>query len=77
MEEKIKQLMADVFLLEISAINVDTAPDNLPQWDSLAQLNLVTAIEEEFGIVLTDEQIIEMLNLKLVVEVVNEALQAK
>lgn len=77
MEDKIKQLMADVFLVEISAITEDTAPDNLLQWDSLAQLNLVTAIEEEFGIVLTDEQIIEMLNFKLVVEVVNEALQAK
>ena len=77
MEDKIKQLMADVFLVKISDITENTAPDNLLQWDSLAQLNLVTAIEEEFGIILTDEQIIEMLNFKLVVEVVNEALQAK
>jgi len=77
MEDKIKKIMADVFLVDISAITEDTAPDNLTQWDSLAQLNLTTAIEEELGIELTEEQIIEMMNFKLVIEVVNEALKSK
>lgn len=77
MEEKIRQIMADVFLVELSEITENTSPDNIAKWDSLAQLNLVTSLEEEFEIVLTEDQIIEMLNFKLVVEVVKESLQNK
>ncbi|MDP9048695.1 MAG: acyl carrier protein [Bacteroidota bacterium] len=75
MEEKIKQIMADVFLVDLSEINEQTSPDNLVKWDSLAHLNLVVSLEEEFDIMLNEDQIIEMLNFKLVVEVVKESLQ--
>lgn len=72
MEEKIKQIMANVFLVDLSEIHEHTSPDNLGQWDSINQLNLITSLEEEFNITIEDEQIIEMLNYKLVVEVVKE-----
>ncbi len=68
--------MADVFLLDVSEINENSSPDSIPQWDSIGHLNLVTAIEEEFGIKIEDEQITQMLNFKLVVEIIKESQQA-
>jgi acyl carrier protein len=40
-------------------------------------LNLITSLEEEFDIVFTEEQIIEMLNLPLVIEITTEAVKSK
>ena len=77
MEEKIKKIMADLFFIDIKSINENSSPDNIVQWDSLAQINLATSIEEEFEIELTSDQISDMLNFKLVVVVVEEAIQSK
>ncbi len=74
MEQRIKQIMSDVFLLKLEEINENTSPQNLEQWDSIGQLNLATSLEEEFNVVLTDQDISEMLNFKLVVTILNEAL---
>jgi acyl carrier protein len=76
MEERVKKIMADVFLLDVSEITENSSPDSIPQWDSIGHLNLVTAIEEEFGIKIEDEQITQMLNFKLVVEIIKESQQA-
>jgi acyl carrier protein len=40
---------------------VDMTRDNSPQWDSLGHINIISAMEEEFGIVFTDD---EILNIK-------------
>ena len=53
-------------------LNEETSPDNIKAWDSLMQMNLVLALEEEFGVVFTEDQIVEMLNLQLIVEILYE-----
>lgn len=67
--------MSDVFLVDISEINNNTSPEDLPQWDSIGHLNLISSLEEEFSIKFDDEQITQMLNFKLVVEIVKETLK--
>jgi len=76
MEERVRKIMSDVFLVDIGEINENSSPDTIPQWDSIGHLNLVTAIEEEFGIKIEDDQITQMLNFKLVVEIIKESQQA-
>jgi len=47
MEEKIREIMQVVFDQDLSEFTVeDIAPKNLPQWDSLAHLNLITSLEQ-------------------------------
>jgi acyl carrier protein len=38
-------------------INEDSSADSIEQWDSLRHLNLVLALEEEFGISIPDEEV--------------------
>jgi acyl carrier protein len=73
-KEEIKSLMGIIFEIDPETITDDASPDNIENWDSLRHMNLIVAIEEEFNIQFTDEEILELLNFELITEVVNEKL---
>lgn len=58
--------MASVLKVPESTINDTASPDTIENWDSLKQINLLTALEEEFEIEFEEEQLPEMLNFKLI-----------
>jgi acyl carrier protein len=66
MKDRINKVLADVLMVDVELVNEDTSPLNLPQWDSLKQMNIIVALEEEFDIRLSDEDVVEMLNVKLI-----------
>jgi acyl carrier protein len=66
MEETIKSIMASVFRRDLSEIGTDASPDTIDTWDSLGHMRLIVALEEEFGVSFTDDEIPEMLNYDLV-----------
>lgn len=74
-EEKLRQIMADTFQVDITVINEDATPDTVENWDSLQQLNLVAALETEFDIALTPEDIADMLSYILVRDIIAEKLE--
>jgi len=59
-------VMSKVFGVNESEIDENSSQDTVLKWDSLGHLNLVVALEEEFSIQLSDEQVLELLNYKLV-----------
>jgi acyl carrier protein len=58
--------MAAVFGIDASAIDEQASPGSIEQWDSLRHMNLVLALEEEFGVRFSEEQIEQMLGFQLV-----------
>ena len=72
MENKIKEIMAQVFNVPEASIDSLSSPDTIESWDSLRHMNLVTALEEEFNVRFTFDQISEMLNFSLIIEVLKE-----
>lgn len=54
--EKLQEIFDDI-LEEEYEINEETKRDEVPGWDSLATINLVVAIEEEFGIKIKIEEV--------------------
>jgi len=75
METKIKNVMAAVFEMPVENINIDSSPDSIDNWDSLKHMNLIVALEEEFNIEFNDDEITEMMNFKLIVEIIKHKLQ--
>ena len=67
METKIKQIIADVLNINVEELTGNSSPENIDTWDSLNQMNIIVALEENFNFQFTDEQIIEMLNLDLII----------
>lgn len=48
--DRVRMLMADVLDVPIESLSADMDRESLPEWDSLAHLRLMTALEEEFGV---------------------------
>jgi len=61
--ERLRLLVSDVLELEPDAVDASAGKETLPEWDSLAHLRIVGAVEEEFGVKLTMQEIGEMTSL--------------
>ena len=69
LEKKLKKLVSTVFEIKIDEIDDSTSPDTVEKWDSLQQLNLAMAIENEFKITLSPNDITDMLSYKLIKQI--------
>ncbi|MBI4383441.1 MAG: acyl carrier protein [Nitrospinae bacterium] len=74
MENKLRQILADAIDVAPENLTDKSSPDNTPEWDSFAHLNMVAALEQEFRISLTLDEVIEMQNLPKIKEVVSRKL---
>ena len=70
--DRIKNVMAAVLGIAPGDIPPDAAPGVVEAWDSLRHMNLVLALEDEFGFRFTDEEMTALLNLDLILNVVSE-----
>lgn len=52
----------------------DSSPDTVDAWDSLHHMRLVFALEQEFGIKFSDEQIMAMSSVERILAGVHERL---
>lgn len=73
-ESRLKEVLGSVLGLPAEAIHEGTNADTVEDWSSLAQLNLILALEEEFGIEIPDEDAAELTSYPLVRLVVIERL---
>jgi acyl carrier protein, ACP len=73
-EQRIKQVMADVFDMPAETILENVSQDNLEGWDSLKHLDLVVALEEEFEITIPVEEVGNLISFKLIVVIIKELL---
>lgn len=60
MDERIRAIMARVLRLPAERIGEDAAIGGVPNWDSTAHMRMMLALEDEFGIVLNETQMVEM-----------------
>ena len=74
-EEKLKELLCDTFGLDEEDISQDMSNDTVASWDSLNHLRLVSALEQEFDIRLTMEEINSMTSYGKIMEYVGRHLQ--
>lgn len=71
-QERLNRVFSKVF--NCSHPQETASPDNLPGWDSLGHLLLVSALEEEFKTKLTTEDIFQMVNFRTIQAVLEEKL---
>jgi len=66
MTTRIAKVFSEVLGVLPAQITDETSPDNTPQWDSMAAMNLVVAIEDEFDVRLSTAEIVSMRNVAIV-----------
>lgn len=66
MDEHIRSVMAAVFKVSVETITENASQETIATWDSLKHMNLVLALEDEFGVEFTEEEILEMIDYRVV-----------
>ncbi|MBT8447398.1 MAG: acyl carrier protein [Gammaproteobacteria bacterium] len=66
MQDAIKQVMAQILEVEITAIDADSSPESIDSWDSLKHMQLIMALEDEFGIEFPDDAIPELVRFSTI-----------
>lgn len=74
MRDRLVKIMEEILNEKINNLNDDDIiPENLENWDSLKHLSLVTALEDEFTIVLEPNEIILMnQGIKYIIDVLKK-----
>lgn len=65
-------VFSKVFGKEVTFFSEESSPDTVENWDSMNHLNLVVALEEEFQLSITPEDVMDMKSVGLVREILKE-----
>lgn len=68
----LQRLFADIFEIRPEEVTSDSSPDTIETWDSIRHLNLVVALEQEFGVQFEPEEIEQMISVELIADLLTE-----
>ena len=69
MDSKLREILANALDIEPEELDDNASQKNISEWDSFALMAMVAALEEEFKIDLTLEEIMEMQSLQKINQV--------
>ncbi len=70
--DQVIQTVSDTLNLSLSSINENSSADNIDVWDSLAQVNLMIALEQTFDIELEVEDFMELVSVRTITDFVEK-----
>ena len=70
--ERVREIVAEMTALPIESITLRSSPQLHKEWDSLAQVNIVVSLEQEFDFQFSPDQIDRMVSVEKIVEVIAE-----
>jgi len=64
--------MARIFNVDIKTITEESSPKSIERWDSLKHMQLILAIEDEFDITFSDDDIPNLLSTRAIEDSVRQ-----
>ncbi|MDD5166220.1 MAG: acyl carrier protein, partial [Candidatus Omnitrophica bacterium] len=61
--EELNSIISQVFGIKQDQIKDEYGPNNIPRWDSLSQLALISAIETHYKVTLEIEEIFQIMTI--------------
>ncbi len=68
--ETLNGVFQDVFDDESIEVNDETTSEDVDGWDSLEHINLIAAVEQEFGVKFSMGQVVSMKNVGEMVDII-------
>lgn len=72
--ETLNEIFQDVFDDESIVVTEETTADDIEDWDSLEHINLIAAVEMEFGIKFNMGQVVTMKNVGEMADIIEASL---
>ena len=73
--ERLNIVFRDVFDDEDIVVNENTTSSDIEDWDSLEHINLLVAVEEEFGIKFSMNEVTHMNNVGEMAKIIEEKIK--
>lgn len=70
--EKVKDIITQTLQIERNVVTDELSINDIPEWDSVGNLNIIQSIEEELEVEIPIENLFELTSVKLLVEEVNK-----
>ena len=77
MEDEIKVIVVNILGVDANIFNANMSIENTQAWDSLKQVNLIIALEEEFKISFSESEMLSMTNYKTILKTVTNLVSSK
>jgi acyl carrier protein len=65
------------FDVDPDLITMETTPADIPAWDSMGHLALVSSLEQAFGLSFDVDQVMEMEDVRQIIRIVQDGLDKK
>lgn len=70
--ERLNMVFREVFDDESISVNDETTSDDIDDWDSFEHINLIVAVEDEFGMKIPMGKVVTMKNVGEMVDIILE-----
>lgn len=74
-KERLQEIFRDIFDDEELIIREDMSANDIEDWDSLAQINLIIAIEKEFKVKFNLEEVSNLKNIGEMLELLSKKIK--
>ena len=68
LSQRIRKVLASVLGIPIERLRDDASVETVEEWDSLKQINLIMALEEEFSVRFEDDDVMELTSFDRIVK---------
>lgn len=72
--DKIRRIISDIFYIPFDEVTETSSPDTIENWDSIQQLNLVLALEQNFEMQFGPDEINQMKDTMAIYNIVTSKL---
>jgi len=70
--EKVKFILSEILKISINKTEDDIEMNKVPQWDSVAQLLIISSLEDKFNIQFSSSEISKLIDLKSIIKIIEK-----
>jgi acyl carrier protein len=71
---KVQEALKAAFDVDPQSVTIDTTPNDIPAWDSMGHIALVSSLERAFGLSFDVDEVMEMENVRQILRIVQSKL---
>ena len=68
--ERVTSILSEILKISIGKTDEDIEMNKVPQWDSVAQLLIISSLEDEFKIQFSSSEISKLIDLKSIIKMI-------
>lgn len=72
MDEQVIQIIANVLNVDLNVITAELSSGDIPEWDSVGNLAIISTLEQELGIEFPLEDLFDLNSVRALIDEVNK-----